>query len=118
MWKISLPAAPINSTKVLTISLSLFFAVLGILRCMWYPKLTRKIVQDFYQSSYLGAIPVTLDTVTVGITIYYNDREAAIWAALGLFWVAVAMCLVVGGSVVFITFAYSEPPEMRSITGV
>lgn len=107
-----------DTIKILTIILFVFFTALGVLRCIWYPKLTRKILQDFYQSSYLGAIPVSIDTIAVGITIYYNDRDVAIWVALGLFWLAVAMCLVVGGVVVFITSAYSEPPEMKTVTGV
>ena len=107
-----------DNSKVLTIFLFLLFSLIGVLRCVWYPKLSKKTLQDFYQSSYLGAIPIALDTITVGITIYYHDREAAVWAALGLFWVAVAMCLIVGGIVVFITTAYSEPPDMKTVNGV
>lgn len=83
-----------------------------------FPKLTKAIYLDFAQTSYLGAIPITVDTILEGLVIFYPDRPAAIWAAFGLYWVAIAMSLCVGILVVVAVCAFQEPHPLDSVTGV
>lgn len=49
--------------------LFVFFTTMSMIRLFWYPKLTKEVFEDFYQTSYLGAIPITLDTITVGLVV-------------------------------------------------
>ena len=104
--------------QVLNMLITLFFTALSVTRCILYPQLSKAIFLDFGQTSYLGAIPITLDTVLVGLLIFYADRSAAVWAAYGLWWTAVLLSLCVGTVVVFIVCAHQAPKQLDSVTGV
>ncbi len=82
-----------------------------------YPKLSKATLEDISQTSYLGAIPITIDTIIVGMTLFYSERTAAIWAAYGLFWVATAMSVWLGCAIVFIA-CDQKPHDLEDVTGV
>ena len=103
---------------ILDMVLFVFFTVLSIIRSLFYPHLTRAIFLDFAQTSYLGAIPVTVGTVTQGLVRFHSDRFAAIWTAYGLWWIAVAMSALIGIAVVFVVSAYQKPKQLESVTAV
>lgn len=96
----------------------LFFGVMMIIRAIRFPKLAARTFQDFGQTSYVGAVPITLDTILVGILIFYHQHPAAVWAAYGLWWVAVAMSVWVGCAVVFVTYARHDPVKLDAVNGV
>lgn len=95
-----------------------FFSLLGIIRGIRHPRLTREILEDFYQTSYLGAIPITVNAIAVGFVLFYSDMAGTVWVAFALFWISAAMSIIVGCIIVFITCAYQEAPELSSVTGV
>lgn len=103
---------------VVDMAMFLFFAAMSLVRLIMFPKLSKSIYKDFIQTSYLGAIPITIDTIVYGITYFYHDRPAAVWAAYGLWWVAIMLSLCVGSLVVVIVCAYQEPHELNAVTGV
>ena len=104
--------------QILEIVLFIFFAAMSVTRAIMYPALTKRIYLDFSQTSYLGAIPVSIDTILVPLSHFYADRRAAIWAAWGLWWIAMLMSVAVGVLIVFIICAYQDPHDLSTITGV
>ena len=87
-------------------------------RWIMYPGLSKKLFLDFSQTSFLGAIPVTLNNIASGAVIYYSDRPAAVWSAYGIFWVSIFLDVLLASVVVFIVIAYQQPHEINSVTGV
>ena len=51
---------------VLDMVLFLFFSTMSVVRLIMFPKLSKVFYKDFIQTSYLGAIPITLDTIAIG----------------------------------------------------
>lgn len=98
--------------------LFIFFTALGITRGIKHPDLTREILEDFYQTSYLGAIPITIDTIAVGFVLFYGELEGTIWFAYSLFWVSTFLSITVGGIIVWITTAVQEAPDLASVNGM
>ncbi|KAK5344755.1 Plasma membrane sulfite pump involved in sulfite metabolism, partial [Exophiala xenobiotica] len=54
-----------------------FFMTLGILRVIIYPRVARTVVDDFSQTSYLGAVAVAFETIILGIVSFYSGHHAA-----------------------------------------
>lgn len=98
--------------------LFLFFSMMITIRAIRYPRLAAQTFRDFGQTSYVGAVPITIDTILVGILIFYNQHPSAVWAAYGLWWVAVVSSVFVGCAVVFVTYAYREPLKLEAVNGV
>ena len=98
--------------------LFIFFTVLGITRGIKHPSLTKEILEDFYQTSYLGAIPITIDTIAVGFVLFYGELTGTVWFAYALYWVSVFLSIIVGGIIVWITTATQEAPELGSVNGM
>ena len=107
-----------NKGQISTISIFLFFIALSVTRMIMYPRLTKRLYLDFAQTSFLGAIPITINGILVGIHLFYSDCPAAIWAAWSLWWIAVALSACTGIIVVLIVCAYQAPKELEAITGV
>jgi len=98
--------------------LFLFFGIMTIVRVIRFPKLAARTFHDFGQTSYIGAVPITIDTILVGILIFYHQHPSAVWAAYGLWWVAVALSIFVGCAVVFATYVWHAPVKLNEVTGV
>lgn len=98
--------------------LFLFFAFLSVLRLLLYPKIAINVLADFSQTSFLGAIPIGFDTIIAGITIFYKDDPAAVWAAFGLYWASVALTVAVVFGSVFVTYHHQGEHELKDVTGV
>ena len=91
---------------------------MSLLRLFLYPRVAINVMRDFTQTSFLGAIPVTLDTVISGIIIFYGDRSAAVWTALGFYWASVFLTLVVVFGSVFVMHSRQGEVELSHVTGV
>lgn len=94
------------------------FTIIGIVRSILHPNLTKDILQDFYQTSFLGAIPITIADIAVGFVLFYGELTGTVWMAYALFWVAVVMSIIVGCIIAWITTAMQEAPELSSVNGV
>ena len=103
---------------VVDIVLFVFFTVMSVLRLVWYPKVAINVLADFQQTSFLGAIPVALDTVVAGIDIFYSHRSAAVWAAFALFWASVALTATVIFGSVFVMYHHQGEQKLSDVTGV
>lgn len=98
--------------------LFIFFTALGITRAIKHPHLTKEILQDFYQTSYLGAIPITVDTIAVGFVLFYGELEGTVWFAYSLYWVGTVLSIIVGGIIVWLSTAVQDPPELSSVNAM
>jgi len=103
---------------ILEIVLFVFFIVLGLLRCWRYPRLSRQSFQDFSQTSYVGAIPINLFTISAGILIFYNQHHAAVIASWILWWIGIAAALWVGCAILYVSYAMQSPHQLKDVTGV
>jgi len=91
---------------------------MSLLRLFLYPKVAVNVMHDFTQTSFLGAIPVALDTIIVGILIFYSRHSAAVWTAFGFYWVSVFMALVVIFGGVFVVYGRQGEVQLSNVTGV
>jgi hypothetical protein len=91
---------------------------MSLLRLFLYPKVATNVMHDFTQTSFLGAIPVALDTIIVGIIIFYSRHSAAVWTAFSFYWVSVFLALVVGFGSVFVVYSRQGEVQLSSVTGV
>jgi len=98
--------------------LFVFFTFMSLLRLALYPKVAINIINDFTQTSFMGAIPVAFDTIVVGIVIFYEHHHVAIWSAFGLYWAAVLMTLCVVFGSVFAMYHHQGEHELGDVTGV
>jgi tellurite resistance protein TehA-like permease len=98
--------------------LFVFFTAMSLLRLILYPKVAINIIHDFTQTSFLGAIPIALDTIILGIAIFYSQHSAAVWTALGFFWASVFLTLVGVFGSVFVVYSRQGEVELSDVTGV
>jgi len=91
---------------------------MSLLRLFLYPKVAINIMDDFTQTSFLGAIPVALDTIIAGIIVFYSRHSAAVWTALGFYWVSVFLALVVIFGGVFVVYSRQGEVQLSKVTGV
>ena len=95
-----------------------FFTAMSLLRLFLYPKVAINVMYDFTQTSFLGAIPVALDTIIVGIVIFHSYYIAAVWTALGFYWVSVFLTLAVAFGSVFGVYSGQGEVQLSNVTGV
>jgi tellurite resistance protein TehA-like permease len=95
-----------------------FFTSMSFLRLTLYPKVAINVISDFSQTSYLGTIPIAFDTIIVGIVIFYERHQAAIWSAFSMFWVSVFLTTGVVFGSVFVMHHYQGEHELGDVTGV
>ncbi|KAK5202241.1 Plasma membrane sulfite pump involved in sulfite metabolism, partial [Exophiala xenobiotica] len=81
-----------------------FFMTLGILRVIIYPRVARTVVDDFSQTSYLGAVAVAFETIILGIVSFYSSPHAAMYVAEVMYLVAAALSLFVACGGVFFMY--------------
>jgi tellurite resistance protein TehA-like permease len=98
--------------------LFVFFTSMSFLRLTLYPKVAINVISDFSQTSYLGTIPIAFDTIIVGIIIFYEHQQAAIWSAFGMFWVSVFLTMGVVFGSVYAMHHHQGEHELGDVTGV
>lgn len=100
---------------ILEIVLFALFTALLLIRYIWRPVLFKKNVLEFPQSSYLGAIPISLNTIIIGIVSYYDYRSSARYAAFVVWCIALVLTMFV--SLALLTVQSMRIPE-QSISDV
>lgn len=103
---------------ILDIILFVFFTTLGFARATLERTLSKALILDFAQTSYLGAVPIALDTVLEGLVIFFPDNAAAVWVAFALYWIAMIICFVVGVGGLLVVSTHQLPQRLDSINAV
>jgi len=94
-----------------------FFMTLGLLRVMMYPQVAKNVVDDFSQTSYLGAVAVAFETIILGIVNFYSDHQAAMYVAEVMYWIAAAMSLFVAFGGVFFMYRRQKQHRFSDVNG-
>ncbi|KAK5198267.1 Plasma membrane sulfite pump involved in sulfite metabolism [Exophiala xenobiotica] len=94
-----------------------FFMTLGLLRVMMYPQVAKGVVDDFSQTSYLGAVAVAFETIILGIVSFYSHHQAAMYVAEVMYWIAAAMSLFVAFGGVFFMYRRQQQHSFSDING-
>ena len=89
-----------------------------IYRYTRHPALFKKNVLEFPTSSFLGSIPISLNTIIQGIISYYDYRTSARWAVFALYWVSLVLCLMVSVGLVIVQMSRAAPQELTDVAGV
>lgn len=104
--------------QILSLILFVFFAVLGAAKSIILPNSIKEVFSDFSRVSYLGSFIVSFDNMITGVVFFYNDRQIAIWTAYGLFWVAMALTVIVGCAALLVSCCYQSPHDVSEVTGM
>ncbi|TKA40487.1 hypothetical protein B0A49_13802, partial [Cryomyces minteri] len=95
----------------------LFTAMLAV-RYISHPELLKKNLMEFPACSYLGAIPIALDTIIVGIVSFYDYRTSARWVAFAFYWVAVALTLLVSFGLLTLQTLSQKQHSISDVAGL
>ncbi|KAI1609578.1 voltage-dependent anion channel-domain-containing protein [Exophiala viscosa] len=99
------------------ICLFAFFMTLGILRVFLYPHVAKNVLQDFSQTSNLGAIAVAFETIILGIVSCYSHHASAMYVAEAMFWIAAAMSCFVAFGGLFIMYERQPQHSFKDLNG-
>jgi len=96
------------------------FLMLLLLRWMMYPWTLRKNLLEFPGNSFLGAIPISINTIIIGIIGFYNHSPSARWVAFGVWWINLVLTLFVGVVLFVLDTTYIAPKTVTldKIAGV
>ncbi|KAK5065343.1 hypothetical protein LTR84_001181 [Exophiala bonariae] len=100
------------------ICLFAFFMALGILRVFMFPAIAKNIIDDFSQTSYLGAIVVAWETIVLGVAQFYSSRTAGIYAAEAMFWIAVVGSSFVAFGGIYFMYTRQKAHSLEQVNGV
>lgn len=114
------PSTRHTDFKIQIVEVVLFCIFLSflVIRYIRYPELLKKNLIEFPTSSFFGAIPISINTITQGIISYYDYRTSARWACFALYWVAVALSLMVSIGLVIIQMQRAAKQELDDVAGV
>lgn len=94
------------------------FAFTIITRYMRHPALLKKNLLEFPNSSYMGAIPISINSIMIGIVSYYDYRASGVWAAFVVWWIGLFFGLCVTIGVVIIQMIRAAEQELSDVAGV
>lgn len=83
-----------------------------------FPTTAKNIIDDFSQTSYLGAIVVAFETIALGAIQFYSDRQSGVYAAEAMFWIAVAGSSFVAFGGIFFMYSQQKSHSLDDVTGV
>jgi tellurite resistance protein TehA-like permease len=95
-----------------------FFSAMLAIRYIGHQILLKKNVTEFPASSFLGAIPISFNTIIQGIISYYDYRTSARWAVFALYWVALVMALMVSVGLVIVQMSHAKPQQLSDVAGI
>ncbi|TKA75881.1 hypothetical protein B0A55_04846, partial [Friedmanniomyces simplex] len=99
------------------ICMFVFFMLLGLLRAFMYPHVAKNVLDDFSQTSYLGAIAVAFETIILGIVSFYSHHQSAMYIAEAMYWIASAMSLFVAFGGVFFMYQRQKQHSFQDVNG-
>ena len=82
-----------------------------------FPRVTIAMLDDLQQTCYLGAVPISFETVGTGLVIFYSGHKSADYVAQVFFWIAVLMTLVVTTGGVYSMYRRQGRHTMNDVTG-
>lgn len=84
-----------------------------------FPAIAKNVLDDFSQTSYLGAVVVAWETIVLGVVQFYSNRQSGVYAAEAMFWIAVAgsLCVAFGG-IYFMSSGRQKPHTLDQVNGV
>ncbi|THX89283.1 hypothetical protein D6D05_01378 [Aureobasidium pullulans] len=103
---------------ILEIVLFGFFTGMLAWRYITHPVLFKKNMTEFPLSSFLGAIPISFNTIIQGIISYYDYRTSARWAVFALYWIALVMSLGVSFGLVIYQMSKAKPQKLSDVAGI
>lgn len=103
---------------ILEIVLFAFFTAMALARLILHPKVALSVLSDVNQTSYLGAIPISIDTLGVGIVLYYHEHSSGIYVAEVFYWISVTVTTLVGCGGVFAIYNRQGHHQLSEVTGV
>jgi len=105
---------------IIDIVLTSSFVMLLLLRWMIWPWTLRKNLLEFPGNSFLGALPISINTIIIGIIGFYDYRTSARWAAFVVWWVNLVLTLFVSVVVFCLDTTHIAPSSVTldKIAGV
>ncbi|KAG9556255.1 hypothetical protein KCU71_g11670, partial [Aureobasidium melanogenum] len=103
---------------ILEIVLFGFFTGMLIWRYISHPVLLKKNMKEFPTSSFLGAIPISFNTIIQGIISYYDYRTSARWATFVLYWIALVMSMMISFGLVIYQTSHVKPQKLSDVAGI
>lgn len=104
--------------QMLEIVLFGMFLSFLLIRYIGHPELFKKNVLEFPNSSYLGAIAISFNTIIQGLISYYDYRSSAAWVCFALWWIALVLSLLVSIGVVLVQMTKAKEQGLADVAGV
>ncbi|KEF55896.1 uncharacterized protein A1O9_07476 [Exophiala aquamarina CBS 119918] len=108
---------PYRWEPIADICLFVFFMTLGILRVFMFPVIAKNVVDDFSQTSYLGAIVVAWETIVLGVVQFYSSRSSGVYAAEAMFWIAVVGSAFVAFGGIYFMYGRQKAHSLDQVNG-
>jgi len=102
---------------ILDICLFVFFTAMALTRLIMFPKVALSVLNDFQQTSYLGAAPIAWETIGTGLVIFYSSHESAAYVAQVFFWIAVVFTLLVTCGGICAMYLKQKNHSLNEVTG-
>jgi len=77
-----------------------------------------KYAMTFPQGSYLGAVPIALDTIITGISLFYSKHQAARWASFALWWISLVMTLLTSFGLLILQMSKQKHHSLEDVAGL
>lgn len=94
------------------------FTAFLITRYIRHPELFKKNITEFPNSSFLGAIAISWNTITQGFISYYDYRASAAWAAFACYWISVVLSLLVSIGIITVQMSSAKKQSLSDVAGV
>jgi tellurite resistance protein TehA-like permease len=104
--------------QIADIFLFAFFMTLGILRAIVFPAISKNVIEDFSQTSYLGAIVVAWETIVLGVVQFYSGHSSGVYAAEAMFWIAVVGSAFVAFGGIYFMYSRQKAHSLDQVNGV
>lgn len=93
------------------------FTALGCIRAFRHPHSFREISEDFAETSYLGAIIIASEIITLGVISFYQSRSDALYVAEVMYWISVVGSVFVAFGGVYFMYSNQKEHGLGDING-
>lgn len=115
---VELTSGLLYNRQILEVALFGIFTAFLLTRYIRHPALFKKNCIEFPNSSYLGAIAISWNTITQGMISYYDYRSSAAWASFVMYWVAVVLTLLVSVGIIIVQMSRAKEQSLSDVAGV
>ncbi|KAL1305811.1 hypothetical protein AAFC00_003973 [Neodothiora populina] len=103
---------------ILEVVLFAIFIAFLLIRYISHPELFKKNLLEFPNSSYLGAIAISWNTIIQGIVSYYDYRSSAVWVCFVMYWMALAGSVLVTIGIIIVQMVRAQKQDLSDVAGV